>query len=587
MSSVRREVGPKVAMETHQMDAQQQETGSLPNQREPEYHNVHGPQDQIRNEYGGFGVRLSPVRRLERYLILGTEDGTVYKNEEVLEKDNIESLTELIQDKRGLEAVRKIRDVSLNRRCAKQKYVIHSLAICARSRDPETQKAAYEILPEVCRIPSDLFLFLNFCKENSTGSGWGRAHRRAISNWYVHVYKNRNPLGLAYLVTKYWARYNFSHRDTLRLAHTSSKDPILQLILRYIAKEHGRGLLTENSNNDPSVAEVQDFLDACKKARKTDNVGELCYLIRQHNLAREHVNTDMLKCKEVWEALLEKMPMEAMLRNLRNMGCLQMFAANSQAEEIVIQRLERIRSIDTEREETYQDDEESMCRRSAYSHPFRILQALTEYQRGPSTRRNHFHEPNMRIVDALEKAFYRSFSQIQPTFKSFCLAIDLSRSMGKKVLGSQWITCAKAAALQMLTIAKVEENYKIIGFSTQNRDLEIRSDMTIDDVMNVMSRTGDYEGLDCAYPMKWAMENRRNDIDVFIIYTNNDTYCGTVHPSEALRQYREYSHNSYVKLVVCAMNSDKLSLAKDEHMLDVVGFDAHTPSIIADFCRMG
>ncbi|KAK3594925.1 hypothetical protein CHS0354_009309 [Potamilus streckersoni] len=582
MSSVQEEVGP-----TNQRDPQLQETGRLPNQREPEYHNIHGPQDQICNEYGGYTFRLSPVRRLERYLILGTEGGTVYRDEAVLEMDNIESLTEMINNKRGTEAVKKIRDVSVNRRCAKQKYVIHSLAICARSRDPETQKAAYEILPEVCRIPSDLFLFLNFCKENSTGSGWGRAHRRAISNWYVHVYQNRNPLGLAYLVTKYWARYNFTHRDTLRLAHISSDDPTLQLILRYIAKEHGRGVINENISDDPSAAEVQAFLEACQKARKTDKVDELCYLIRQHNLAREHVNTDMLKCKDVWEALLEKMPMEAMLRNLRNMGSLKMFAANSKAEDIVIQRLNEIRSVDMERVEAIQDDEEPMCPRSAHSHPFRILQALTEYQRGSSTRHNQYHEPNMRIVGALENAFFRSFSQIEPTHKKFCLAVDLSRSMEKRVHGSQCITCAKAAALQMLTIAKVEENYEIIGFSTQNRNLAITPDMNIDDIMNVMRSTGNYEGLDCAYPMKWAMENKKQDIDVFIIYTNNDTYCGSVHASEALRQYRIYSNNPYVKLVVCAMNSNGFSLAKDEYMLDVVGFDAHTPSIIADFCRMG
>lgn len=45
-------------------------------------------------------------------------------------------------------------------------------------------------------------------------------------------------------------------------------------------------------------------------------------------------------------------------------------------------------------------------------------------------------------------------------------------------------------------------------------------------------------GTDCALPMKWASENDRT-VDVFVIFTNNETRFGTLNPAETLRTYRQ------------------------------------------------
>jgi 60 kDa SS-A/Ro ribonucleoprotein len=68
--------------------------------------------------------------------------------------------------------------------------------------------------------------------------------------------------------------------------------------------------------------------------------------------------------------------------------------------------------------------------------------------------------------------------------------------------------------------------------------------------------------------------------------TDNETWAGAVHPVQALRQYRERTGIA-AKLVVVGMVSNGFSIAEpnDAGMLDVVGFDAAAPAVIADFIR--
>jgi 60 kDa SS-A/Ro ribonucleoprotein len=73
-------------------------------------------------------------------------------------------------------------------------------------------------------------------------------------------------------------------------------------------------------------------------------------------------------------------------------------------------------------------------------------------------------------------------------------------------------------------------------------------------------------------------------IDLFVVYTDNETWAGRVHPAQALRQYREQM-GIPARLVVVGMASNGFSIADpaDAGMLDVVGFDAAVPQVIADF----
>jgi 60 kDa SS-A/Ro ribonucleoprotein len=83
--------------------------------------------------------------------------------------------------------------------------------------------------------------------------------------------------------------------------------------------------------------------------------------------------------------------------------------------------------------------------------------------------------------------------------------------------------------------------------------------------------------------MIWARKNKI-DVDTFVVYTDNETWAGDVHPVQALRDYRN-ARWIPAKLVVVGMTSKGFSIADpaDAGMLDVVGFDTSTPAVIADF----
>ncbi|HEV3051923.1 MAG TPA: hypothetical protein VGX50_16565, partial [Longimicrobium sp.] len=65
-----------------------------------------------------------------------------------------------------------------------------------------------------------------------------------------------------------------------------------------------------------------------------------------------------------------------------------------------------------------------------------------------------------------------------------------------------------------------------------------------------------------------------------------ETWAGSIHPAQALRKYRERT-GIPAKLVVVGMASNGFTIAdpNDAGMLDVVGFDAAAPQLIADFAR--
>ncbi|KAK3588089.1 hypothetical protein CHS0354_012145 [Potamilus streckersoni] len=563
-----------------------QETGELPNQQTPEFMSVNG-QQQVKNAEEGYVYDVDPIERLTRFLCLGTEGGTACTKEEELKKENVTSIEKMIADGRGEEAVETIRNISVKRRCAKQKFPVFALAICARANHENTKKAAYRVLPDVCRIPTDLFLFVRYCKEESGEGGWGRSHRRGVSGWYQSF--RDNPMRLARLVTKYRTREKWSHQDVIRLAHPKEYSCELGFIFRYIAKglEKAMELYRHNPTmvGMPDLQKIHAFLEACEVAMNSQDVTEVCRIIREHRLDWQHVNNRMLSQSKIWEALLDHIPIEALLRNLGVMTSLGLFAEDETHVETVLLRLYNITTLHPSDNED--ENEETGPERSYAIHPFKILLAYETYRSGSKTTGCNNWIPNKRILDALMEAFHKSFQSLTPTGKKHCLAIDVGRTMGHTVMGVKGINCYTAAASMILTITKVESRFDVFIFSDEYSRLNIDKNDDIKNITRKMQNVNYSAGIDCSLPMFKAIEQKVKDYDVFCIYTCSDTYCGKIHADEALRQYRHYSENPNVKLVVCAMNSKGFTIAdpKDEGMLDVVGFDAATPEIIAKFCQ--
>jgi 60 kDa SS-A/Ro ribonucleoprotein len=230
--------------------------------------------------------------------------------------------------------------------------------------------------------------------------------------------------------------------------------------------------------------------------------------------------------------------------------------------------------------------------RKARVHPIAVLAGLLTYRSGVSVRGSNTWSPIGQIVDALDGAFYASFGNVEPTGKRLMLALDVSGSMTMgNVGGVPGLAPREASAAMALITAAVEKSYQVVGFTSDSgyRDtgltpLAISPRQRLDDAVRTVSGL-QFGGTDCSLPMTHALDNGL-EVDAFVVYTDNETWAGRIHPSQALRQYRAKTGIN-AKLVVVGMTADRFSIAdpKDAGMLDVVGFDTATPNAMSEFIR--
>jgi 60 kDa SS-A/Ro ribonucleoprotein len=158
------------------------------------------------------------------------------------------------------------------------------------------------------------------------------------------------------------------------------------------------------------------------------------------------------------------------------------------------------------------------------------------------------------------------------------------------VAGVPNLSAREASAAMALVTAATEPTHHIIGFTGRGHGagragvepLAIRPGQRLDAVTQMVAGLP-MGATDCALPMLYALE-RKQAVDVFVVYTDSETWHGAVHPVQALRQYRE-STGIAAKLVVMGMASNEFAIADpdDAGMLDVVGFDTAVPQLLSQF----
>ncbi len=504
---------------------------------------------QIQNTAGGYVWELDVWQRLDRFLILGTEGGTYYINERKLTTENAQNAISLLKDD-GKKVIERTVTVSGQGKAYKNDPALFILALAFTVGDDETKNAAADALTKVARIGTHLFTFMTYVNEMR---GWGRGLRRAVANWYQSKDLNK----LAYQVTKYQQRNGWSHRDALRLSHpktTADRDALYQYIT-------GKQEKLQGVNGDWA-----NYLAAVETIKSMSKVDEVVEVIQSYNLPREVIPTEMLNRAEVWEALLEKMPMTAMIRNLATMTRVGLLTAMSPAANTIAERI---------------TDEARL--QKARIHPIQVLAALMTYQSGRGARGKGTWTPVQSIVDALDKAFYVTFENVEPTKKRIMLALDVSGSMTWGAVGGvpNLTPNVASAALALVTAAK-EPQHVITAFSHKMVNINISPRQRLDDVIKATQNLP-FGGTDCALPMQYALK-RKQEIDAFVILTDNETWYGKQHPAEALREYRS-KINATAKLAVVGMVSNDFSIAdpNDRGMLDFVGFSTDTSNAISDF----
>lgn len=560
---------------------------------------------QRQNAAGGFVFKIDDEARLRRFLILGCESGTAYAGEKKVGLENAQALLRLLDTPAGgARVLALLREVSLGGLAHKQGPTMLALAACARRGDVATRRAAYDALPDLCRIPTHLFQFLAVAQALGSGQsgegpgcghGWGRMQRRAITQWYAAMPADR----LAFVGTKYARREGWAHRDVLLMAHVRPASPAHQLVQRYLARgwddvaaevealtatdADGDSLMSEPGSEAPAAAaaartatQESDSRDAAAAARvlaavhalaKATTADEAAILVTRHQLAREHVPGPLLAAPAVWKALAACMPPTALLRNLGKLGSLGELDYGTDTVMHVVAALQDTAAL-----------------HRARVHPMTVLLASSTYESGSGVRGGNSWAPNPDVIAALDAAFYASFKNVVPAGKRVLLALDVSGSMGAAIGGTS-LSCAEASMAMALVTLATEPWCRVMAFASELVPLpSITAGMPLAAALGETRRLT-FGPTDCAQPMLYALSYRLQ-VDLFVVYTDNETWFGDVHPATALQHYRQSPHGvPDARLAVVGMTASEFSIAdpEDAGMLDFVGFDASTPQALSAF----
>lgn len=514
---------------------------------------------QIPNNAGGFSFEISDWQRLRRFLILGSDNGTYYVDKITLTRENAKCVERCLEID-AHKTLDIIVEVSDSGKAVKNDIALFALALAASSDNEETRSLALEKLPKIARISTHLFQFSHFV---DSMRGWGPGLRKAIAKWY----NEKDASHLAYQVAKYPQRKVeekngssvWSHRDLLRKTHPKTESSSHQVIYNHITQGE-----LEEYPSDLAIFEAK------KEINKAENTREIVKIIENYRnqnikIPHEFLPKDHANSPKVWEALLPDIPLTALLRTLGRLSSYGIIGNGQKSTDIVQNKLTDPKYVHQSR-----------------IHPLSVLIALKTYNKGRGLRGNLEWNVSAAISDMLDKLFYLTFDNVEPTNKRILYGIDISGSMSMGMSGNMNLSCSEIASVLAMASARTERYYSIMGFDSEFRDLRISPNQSVSEVMNrTQSRT--FGMTDCALPMLWAQENDL-EYDAFVVLTDSETYYGNIHPHEALKKYRK-NKVSNAKLAVVGMTASNVSIAdpSDAGMLDVVGASPDLPAILSDF----
>lgn len=520
----------------------------------PQFQPITGREsDMVANNAGGFGFILDDWERLNRFLIIGSEGGTYYVGEQKLTIENSAAAIRCIKAD-GPRAVEMAREINVNNRAPKTDQQLFVLALAMKHGDDATKRAVATAVPQMVRTGTHL---LHFVAMLDSLGGWNRSKRRIIASWFTE----RGADQVAFQVLKYQNRDKWTQRDVLRLVHPKAPTEAHDATFAWVT-----GKLKDDNASLPAILRdhgVMLSMDGTQVERALWGIN--------HGLPREALPTEVVNAPEVQRAMLADMPIHALIRNLGNLTASGVLS-NIADSEIVANRL-----VDR-----------NTLRRSRV-HPFAILLAALVYRTGKGVRGSKTWVPVPSVLAALEDAYDLAFDNVTPTGKRILITIDTSGSMGTLYGITQiGIKPIEAAAAMAITLARLEPYAVVIEVDTELRRIVPVTKRT--GISGIMHHAGG--GTDMSIPMQWAMASgviqgkvKNPDVfDAFVILTDNESWAGDMHTSQALAAYRQRV-NPKAKLVCCAMTASHANIVdpQDPLQFGCAGLDANLPALVGDF----
>jgi 60 kDa SS-A/Ro ribonucleoprotein len=349
-----------------------------------------------------------------------------------------------------------------------------------------------QAFPQVVRTPNDLKDFVVVIRSRQLRQGMGRAVKRAIGDWLNNLSE--------YHAIKYGSKgSDWSLRDILRLVRPVPKDQRTSVLYNYLRD----GLTTENSLGVkdllPQVATVELLKDT------TDAPTQL-QLIAEGRLPYEVVVGAIKPRVEIWTALMEQMPIFALLRHLNTLNKAGVFN-DRKAVTYVVGRLTDQKVI-----------------KNSKILPFQFFTAHNSLDT----------DVPRAISEAVETALEISFENVPMIPGRVCVGPDTSGSMGSQVSVQGKTRFIDIAAIFTAAMLRKTDDALILPFDTQVHACRLSSrDTLMTTARSLASHRGG--GTNVGAPLELLLA-KQIVVDVFIGVTD----CESWHGRGFMPAWREY-----------------------------------------------
>jgi 60 kDa SS-A/Ro ribonucleoprotein len=493
------------------------------------YSTVYNKKDLIKNNAGGFVSQTTDWEYLNRFLTIGSENGSYYADEKKLTVDNATNVINLIKIN-PLKVFNEVFETLVNNKAPKVDPSIFVLALLRLHGSNEVKGLISSNSDRLFKTFTQLTQYVTMSKELG---GTGRSLRTTINNWYT----KRSVESLDYQMAKYPNRNGFSHKDLIRIGHTdlsNFNDSVIRTVMK-----------GEPSYKDDLPRMYAKELVLSNK----DNVSKVISVIKEYNLTWEMIPTELLNDQKVLSVLLQNdrsMPPTALLRNLNRL-------TDAKTIDLAYEKLTNVQ---------YMKD----------IHPINILIALKTYSSGTGVRGSKTWNVSSRIVEGLDIALEQSVQQLEPTNKRILIAVDCSGSMN--AMTSVGLTAYEVAVSLAATIGKVEKYSDVIMFDTAYKGTMNKRD-SFKTLLQNAPRGG---GTDCSVPYRLMLTNKLL-YDIVIVLTDNESWA---HKSDVVDTVKKL--NGKMKNVIVASTATKATiLPTRKDTLNISGFDASVPELIKNF----
>ncbi|RZF40442.1 hypothetical protein LSTR_LSTR013904 [Laodelphax striatellus] len=580
-------------------------------------------------------MAASPEVRLKRFLHYGSEL-PIYSASRGLLKFNEKScpsINTLITAGKEKEVGLQIIKAHSDGYAVRREALLHAMALCALNKTSASlREMTYNAVRMVCAKPEDLFLFVNYLHDlNNNKIHSGNGLRRAISDWYL----KKDVMEFAEIISKKRGYYRWTHVDLMRIAHIKSDDVARQVVIQYAFTGNIKEL-KEKYKNVKEAQPVLQYLKVAADVRTSQDPVMVARAIQSNSLSMGHLphhNKDILHSDEVWCALLLGMPLEEMLDRLQFVSRHQLLSGGRRGSARNLTRR--------------YCDAISHAKALAESpvHPARLLIELSTYNLiakekiSLATKLKHtaaVRKPppiNEQIAEELAKVMDSAFKLLVPTGQRYVVAVDTrSKMWAKRCWKNRYVSCADAAALLALSVARCERDVTVGFYAGPHSPFTVVNVVTADTTLTALvasmkkhqqdeaaasepatassTTTGGGSsgragaGVEDALDMKllaacladsvktpiaaqmldWAEQNKRS-VDVFVALGDNQ--LSTTDLATKLNRYRSVMRLQNAKLVHVHLNGPAKNEAKSKGngLLAVHGFDKNVPRVIEAFAR--